>query len=60
MVVILTTDTNNLRLLDRRLSGVAIADKMSTERRLCNTRAMLMKLVVAKHGDVASERLFPG
>lgn len=31
MVMILTTDTNNLRLLDRRLGGVAIADKMRAQ-----------------------------
>lgn len=31
MVMILVTDTNNLRLLDRRLGGVAIADKMRAQ-----------------------------
>ncbi|WP_239514306.1 XRE family transcriptional regulator [Streptosporangium sp. 'caverna'] len=31
MVMILSTDTNNLRLLDRRLGGVAIADKMRAQ-----------------------------
>ncbi|SEL57619.1 hypothetical protein [Nonomuraea pusilla] len=31
MVMILRTDTNNLRLLDRRLGGVAIADKMRAQ-----------------------------
>ncbi|NBE95092.1 helix-turn-helix domain-containing protein [Nonomuraea sp. KC401] len=31
MVTILSTDTNNLRLLDRRLGGVAIADKMRAQ-----------------------------
>ncbi len=31
MVVILSTDTNNLRLLDRRLGGVVIADKMRAQ-----------------------------
>jgi tetratricopeptide (TPR) repeat protein len=31
MVTILNTDTNNLRLLDRRLGGVAIADKMHAQ-----------------------------
>ncbi|WP_219509279.1 XRE family transcriptional regulator [Nonomuraea ceibae] len=30
-VMILRTDTNNLRLLDRRLGGVAIADKMRAQ-----------------------------
>ncbi|MET9063480.1 XRE family transcriptional regulator [Streptosporangium sandarakinum] len=28
MVMILTTETNNLRLMDRRVGGIAIADKM--------------------------------
>ncbi|WP_433501513.1 helix-turn-helix domain-containing protein [Sphaerimonospora sp. CA-214678] len=31
MVMILTTDTNNLRLLDRRLGSVAIAEKMRAQ-----------------------------
>jgi len=31
MVMILTTDTNNLRLMDRRLGGAAIADKMRAQ-----------------------------
>ncbi|MET8000985.1 XRE family transcriptional regulator [Nonomuraea glycinis] len=31
MVMILRTDTNNLRLLDRRLGGAAIADKMRAQ-----------------------------
>ncbi len=31
MVMILTTDTNNLRLMDRRLGGIAIADKMRAQ-----------------------------
>ncbi|MFI6505061.1 XRE family transcriptional regulator [Nonomuraea typhae] len=31
MVMILSTDTNNLRLLDRRLGGLAIADKMRAQ-----------------------------
>lgn len=31
MVMILSTDTNNLRLLDRRLGGVVIADKMRAQ-----------------------------
>ncbi|WP_433250485.1 XRE family transcriptional regulator [Streptosporangium sp. CA-135522] len=31
MVMILTTDTNNLRLLDRQLGGLAIADKMRAQ-----------------------------
>ena len=31
MVMILTTDTNNLRLMDRRVGAVAIADKMRAQ-----------------------------
>lgn len=31
MVMILTTETNNLRLMDRRVGGVAIADKMRAQ-----------------------------
>lgn len=37
IVMILTTDTNNLRLMDRRLGGIAIADKMRAQISMLNT-----------------------